>query len=68
MYGFGFAPFLILLWSATCGIQFVLATNDQCPWFIFIISALIDLAYSTIVTVGLCKKLKHTPEKSEPKE
>ena len=58
MYGFGFAPFLIMFWSANCGLQFVLAMNGQCPWYIFIISAIIDIFYSTLVTIGVCKKLK----------
>ena len=58
MYGFSFAPFLVLLWSANCGMQFILAMNGQCPWFIFIISAIIDIFYSTLVTIGICKKLK----------
>ena len=57
-YGFGFAPFLIMLWSANCGLQFVLAIDGKCPWYIFILSAIIDLFYSTLVTIGICKRLK----------
>ena len=66
MYGFGFAPFLIMLWSANCGLQFVLALDDKCPWYIFIISALIDLFYSILVTIGICKRLKSSYKPSTP--
>ena len=59
MYGFGFAPFLVAAWSVSCGMQFILALNDQCPWYIFIISAIIDIFYSTLVTIGICKKLRN---------
>ena len=60
MYGFGFAPFLVMLWSANCGMQFILATNDECPWYVFIISVIIDIFYSTLVTIGVCKKLRNS--------
>ena len=59
MYGFGFAPFLVLLWSANCGIQFILAIDGKCPWYVFILSIIVDLAYSTLVTIGVCKKLRN---------
>lgn len=58
MYGFGFAPFLVLICSANCGIQFVLAMNGSCPWYVFIISTIVNFFYSTLVTIGICKKFR----------
>lgn len=58
MYGFGFAPFFILVWGIACGLQFVLAVDGKCPWYVFIISIIAAIGYTTLTTVNLCRKLK----------
>ena len=58
MYGFGFAPFFILIWGIACDLQFVLAIDGRCPWYIFIISIVIAIGYTTLTTINLCRKLR----------
>ena len=58
MLGAAFCPFIVLFLGFICGLELVNAVSGNCPWYIFILTAIVTVFCTILCTIGACQRSK----------